>query len=143
MSFAPFKATLSEVANPRIRSAKSLALVSPLLQVVQRQLPGFELSRAYLLDTGSDRKYVHFITRGHGTSFGNSHGAKTARPSQRQTPPQCGLKRPCIYQDHLSGMEIAGFGLGNTSLRCLGSESSGVAAARTGVGSGFKTRLCT
>jgi len=70
-----------------------------------------------MFDTGSDRKYVHFITRGQGSILSVILTERNGgSPSQRQTPPQCGLRRPWYLQDHLSGMEIGGLlSLGNTS----------------------------
>jgi len=101
-----------EVANPPDQIREKLgARYAPLLQVVQRQLPGFELLEGHICSIpGSDRKYVHFITRGHGTILSviltERNGAALPRDKLLLSADSGGLG---IYQDHLSGMEIAGF----------------------------------
>ncbi|PYR96277.1 MAG: hypothetical protein DMG16_28310 [Acidobacteria bacterium] len=101
-----------EVANPPDEIREKLgARYAPLLQVVQQRLPGFELLEGHICSIpGSDRKYVHFITRGHGTILSviltERNGAALPRDKLLLSADSSGLG---IYQDHLSGMEIAGF----------------------------------
>src|SRR6266853_6905832 len=101
-----------EVANPPDQIRKKLgARYAPLLQVVQQGLPGFELLEGHICSIpGSDRKYVHFITRGHGTILSviltERNGAALPRDKLLLSADSDGLG---IYQDHLRGMEIAGF----------------------------------
>ncbi len=101
-----------EVANPPDQIREKLgARYAPLLQVVQQRLPGFELLEGHICSIpGSDRKYVHFITRGHGTILSviltERNGAALPRDKLLLSADSGGLG---IYQDHLSGMEIAGF----------------------------------
>jgi len=101
-----------EVANPPDEIREKLgARYAPLLQVVQQRLPGFELLEGHMCSIpGSDRKYVHFITRGHGTILSviltERNGAALPRDKLLPSADSDGLG---IYQDHLRGMEIAGF----------------------------------
>ncbi len=101
-----------EVANPPDQIREKLgARYAPLLQVVQQRLPGFELLEGHICSIpGSDRKYVHFITRGQGTILSviltERNGAALPRDKLLLSADSGGLG---IYQDHLSGMEIAGF----------------------------------
>ena len=101
-----------EVANRPDQIRKKLgALYVPLLQVVQQRLPGFELLEGHICSIpGSDRKYVHFITRGHATILSviltERIGAALPRDNLLLGEDSRGLG---IYQDHLSGVEIAGF----------------------------------
>jgi len=117
-----------EVANPPDEIREKLgARYAPLLQVVQQRLPGLKLLEGHICSIpGSDRKYVHFITRGHGTILSVILTERKWRsPSERQTPLQYGLRRPWYLPGHLSGMEIAGFESGNTSPSLSRSESKG------------------
>src|SRR6266850_6155172 len=101
-----------EVAKPPDQIREKLgARYAPLLQVVQQRLPGFELLEGHVCSIpGSDRKYVHFITRGHGTILSviltERNGAVLPRDKLLLSADSGGLG---IYQDHLSGMDIAGF----------------------------------
>src|SRR5258707_6441878 len=101
-----------EVANPPDQIRKKLgARYAPLLQVVQQRLPGFEVLEGHVCSIpGSDRKYIHFITRGHGTILSviptERRDAALPRDKLLLSADSGGLG---IYQDHLSGMEIAGF----------------------------------
>src|SRR5260370_23390594 len=93
---------------------KGGARYGPLLQVVQQRLPGFELLEGHICSIpGSDRKYVHFITRGHGTILSviltARNGAALPRDKLLLSAVSCGLR---IYQHHLSGVPIAGFAFG-------------------------------
>jgi len=101
-----------EVANPPDQIREKLgARYAPLLQVVRQRLPGFELLEGHICSIpGSDRKYVHFITRGHGTILSviltERNGAAFPTDKLLLSADSGGLD---IYQDDLSGMEIAGF----------------------------------
>jgi len=101
-----------ETANPLDQIREKLgARYAPLLQVVQQRLPGFELLEGHICSIpGSDRKYVHFITRGQGSILSviltERNGAALPRDKLLLSADSGGLG---IYQDHLSGMEIAGF----------------------------------
>jgi anti-sigma factor (TIGR02949 family) len=101
-----------EVANPPDQIREKLgARYAPLLQVVQQRLPGFELLEGHICSIpGSDRKYVHFITRGHGTILSviltERSGAAFPTDKLLLSADSGGLG---IYQDDLGGMEIAGF----------------------------------
>src|SRR6266404_3795706 len=100
------------VARPAAQIREKLgARYAPLLQVVQQRLPGFELLEGHICSIpGSDRKYVHFITRGHGTILSviltERNDAVLPRDKLLLSADSGGLG---IYQDHLSGMDIAGF----------------------------------
>ena len=101
-----------EVANPPDEIREKLgARYAPLLQVVQQRLPGFELLEGHICSIpGSDRKYVHFITRGHATILSviltERNGVTLPREKLLVTADSGGLG---IYENHLSGMEVAGF----------------------------------
>ncbi len=74
-----------EVANPPEVLRKKLGTqFAGLLEVVQQNLPGFEVLESHICSIpGSPRKYVHFITRGHGTILSviltKSEGAQLPR----------------------------------------------------------------
>ena len=79
-------------------------------QVVQQRLPGFEVLEGHVCSIpGSDRKFVHFITRGQGTVLSviltERNGASLPAGKFLASAESAGLS---IYEDHLSGMEIAG-----------------------------------
>ncbi len=101
-----------ETPNPPDQIRKKLGpRYAPLLQVVQERLPGFEVLEGHLCSIpGSDRKYVHFITRGQSTIVSviltERNGASLPTGKILASAESAGLN---IYQDHLSGMEIAGF----------------------------------
>ncbi len=101
-----------ELANSPDQIRKKLgASYAPLLQVVQERLPGFEVLEGHVCSVpGSDRKYVHFITRGQGTILSviltERNGASLPKGKFLASAESTGLS---IYEDHLSGMEIAGF----------------------------------
>jgi hypothetical protein len=78
---------------------------------VQERLPGFEVLEGHVCSIpGSNRKYVHFITRGQGTILSviltERNGASLPKGKFLASAESAGLS---IYEDHLSGMEIAGF----------------------------------
>ena len=101
-----------EVANPPDQIREKLgARYAPLLQVVQQRLPGFELLEGHICSiSDSDRKYIHFIARGHGTIVSviltERSGATFPREKLLVTADSGSLG---IYENRLSGMEIAGF----------------------------------
>jgi hypothetical protein len=101
-----------EIANPPDQIRNKLgARYAVLLQVVQERLPGFEVLEGHICSIpGSDRKYVHFITRGQGTILSviltERDGAALPTDKLLLRADSGGLG---IYRDHLSGMEIAGF----------------------------------
>jgi anti-sigma factor (TIGR02949 family) len=101
-----------EVANPPDQIREKLgARYAPLLRVMQQRLPGFDLLEGHICSIpGSDRKYVHFITRGHGTILSviltERSGAAFPTDKLLLSADSGGLG---IYQDDLGGMEIAGF----------------------------------
>jgi hypothetical protein len=100
------------VANPPDQIRNKLGVrYAVLLQVVQERLPGFEVLEGHICSIpGSDRKYVHFITRGQGTILSviltERNGAALPTDKLLLRADSGGLG---IYRDHLSGMEIAGF----------------------------------
>jgi len=101
-----------ELANSPDQIRKKLgAPYAPLLQVVQERLPGFEVLEGHVCSIpGSNHKYVHFITRGQGTilSVILTERNRASLPKRKflASAESAGLN---IYEDHLSGMEIAGF----------------------------------
>ncbi len=101
-----------EVANPPDQIRNKLGVrYAVLLQVVQERLPGFEVLEGHICSIpGSNRKYIHFITRGKGTILSviltERNGAALPREKRLVSADSGGFG---IYQDHLRGMEIAGF----------------------------------
>ncbi len=101
-----------ELANSPDQIRKKLgAPYAPLLRVVQERVHGFEVLEGHVCSIpGSDRKYVHFITRGQGTILSviltERNGASLPKGKFLASAESAGLS---IYEDHLSGMEIAGF----------------------------------
>ena len=101
-----------EVANPPDQIRNKLGVrYAVLLQVVQERLPGFEVLEGHICSIpGSNRKYIHFITRGKGTILSviltERNGASLPKGQLLASPESAG---PSIYEGHLSGMEIAGF----------------------------------
>jgi len=101
-----------EVANPPDQIRKRLGVrYASVLQVVQERLPDFEVLEGHICSIpGSDRKYVHFITRGKGTILSviltERNGATLDREKLLVTVESGGLG---IHENHLSGMEIAAF----------------------------------
>jgi len=101
-----------EVAVPPDQIRNKLGVrYAVLLQVVQERLPGFEVLEGHICSIpGSDRKYVHFITRGQGTILSviltERNGAALPTDKLLLSADSGGLG---IYRDHLSGMEVAGF----------------------------------
>ena len=101
-----------EVANPPDQIRKKLGpRYAPLLQVVQERLPGYDVLEGHICSIpGSDRKYIHFIARAHGTILSviltERSGATFPRETLLVTADSDSLG---IYENRLSGMEIAGF----------------------------------
>jgi anti-sigma factor (TIGR02949 family) len=101
-----------EVANPPDQIRQKLgAQHAALLQVVQDRLPGFEVLEGHICTIpGSNRKYLHFITRGQGTILSviltERNGVNLPRGKLLTSTGSTGIG---LYQGHLSGMEIAGF----------------------------------
>jgi hypothetical protein len=100
-----------EVANPPDEIRKKLgARYAPLVQVVQERLPGFEVLEGHICSPQGNREYVHLITRGQGTLVSviltNRNGTSLPTSKSLVSDESAGLS---IYQDHMSGMEIAGF----------------------------------
>jgi len=101
-----------EVANPPEQIRNKLGVrYAVLLQVVQERLPGFEVLEGHICSIpGSNRKYIHFITRGKGTILSviltERNGASLPKGRLLASPESAGLS---IHEGHLSGMEIAGF----------------------------------
>jgi hypothetical protein len=101
-----------EVANPPDQIRTKLGpRYAPLLQVVQERLPGFDVLEGHICSIpSSDRKYIHFITRGRGTILSviltERSGASFPRGKLLITADSGSLG---IYENRLSGMEIAGF----------------------------------
>jgi len=101
-----------EVANPPEVLRKKLGpQYAGLLEVVQRNLPGFEVLEAHICSIpGSPRKYVHFITRGHATILSviltRSEGAQLPRAALLRSEASGGVD---LYEAHLEGMNAVGF----------------------------------
>ena len=101
-----------EVANPSDQIRKKLSPQhAALLQAVQERLPGFEVLEGHICSIpGSDRKYIHFITRGHGTILSviltERDGASLPKGKFLTSTDTAGVG---IYEGQLSGMELAGF----------------------------------
>ena len=82
-----------------------------LLEVVQQKLPGFEVLEAHICSVqGSPRKYIHFITRGHGTILSviltRREGAQLPTGKRFASGSSGSLS---LYEAHLEGMNAAGF----------------------------------
>jgi Putative zinc-finger len=100
-----------EVANPPDEIRKKLgARYAPLVQVVQERLPGFEVLEGHICSPQNNREYIHLITRGQGTIVSviltKRNGASLPTIKSLLSDESAGLS---IYQDHIGGMEIAGF----------------------------------
>ena len=101
-----------EIANPPDQIRQRLgAQHAALLQIVQDRLPGFQVLEGHICSIpGSDRKYIHFITRGRGTILSviltERNGATLTKGKVLTSTDLTGAG---IYERHLSGMDIAGF----------------------------------
>jgi len=101
-----------EVANPPEVLRKKLGpQYAGLLDVVQQNLPGFEVLEAHICSIpGSSRKYVHFITRGRGTIL----SVILTRNDGAQLPSGGAFRSVVLghvnlYEAHEQGMNVAGF----------------------------------
>jgi len=100
-----------EVANPPEVLRKKLGpQYAGLLDVVHQNLPGFEILEAHICSPGGSRKYVHFITRGHGTILSviltKSDGAQLPGGGEFRSAAAGHVN---LYQAHQQGMNVAGF----------------------------------
>jgi hypothetical protein len=100
------------IANPPEQLRKKLGpQYAGLVEVVQQNLPGFEVLEAHLCSVeGSPRKYVHFITRGRGTIL----SVILTRSEGEQLPKGITFRSGAsgsvnLYEAHLEGMNVAGF----------------------------------
>jgi len=99
-----------EAANPpEVLHQKLGPSYAGLLEIVQRNLPDFEILEAHICSLpGSPRKYVHFIARGRGTILSvvltRSGGELLPREKTRAKG-----KGAALYEAHLGGMSVAGF----------------------------------
>jgi len=100
-----------EVASPPDVLRKKLGpQYAGLLEVVQHNLPGFEVLEAHLCSPTGPRQYVHFITRGHGTILSviltKNNGAQLPGGGAFRSVALGNLN---LYQAHEQGMNVAGF----------------------------------
>jgi len=101
-----------QVANPPEVLRKKLGpQYAGLLEVVQQNLPGFEVLEAHICSIpGSSRKYVHFITRGHGTILSviltKSDGARLPYGGAVKSGVAGNVN---LFEAHQEGMNVAGF----------------------------------
>ncbi len=100
------------IANPPEQIRKKLGpQYAGILEVVQQNLPGFEVLEAHICSVqGSPRKYVHFITRGRSTIL----SVILTRSEGEQLPNGIGFRSGApgsvhLYEAHLEGMNVAGF----------------------------------
>jgi anti-sigma factor (TIGR02949 family) len=101
-----------DIANPPEQLRKKLGpQYAGLLEVVQQNLPGFEVLEAHLCSVqGRPRKYVHFIARGRGTIL----SVILTRSEGEQLPNATAFRSGAsgsvnLYEAHLEGMNVAGF----------------------------------
>jgi len=101
-----------DVANPPEQLRRKLGpQYAGLLEVVEQNLPGFEVLEAHICSVpGSTRKYVHFITRGRGTILSviltRSEGAQFPNGKAFRSGASGSVN---FYEAHLEGMNAAGF----------------------------------
>jgi len=101
-----------DIANPPDKLREKLGpRYAGLLDVVQQNLPGFEVLEAHICSIpGSPRKYIHFITRGRGTILSviltRSEGAQLPAGKSLRSGVSGSLN---LYEAHLDGMNAAGF----------------------------------
>ncbi len=101
-----------EAANPPDVLRKKLGpQYAGLLDVVQQNLPGFEVLEAHICSIpGSSRKYVHFITRGRGTILSviltKNDGAQLPSGGAFRSAAAGHVN---LYEAHQQGMNVAGF----------------------------------
>jgi hypothetical protein len=101
-----------DIANPPELLRKKLGpQYAGVLEVVQQNLPGFEVLEAHICSVqGSPRKYVHFITRGRGTILSviltRSEGAQLPKRITFRSRASGSVD---LYSAQLEGMNVAGF----------------------------------
>jgi anti-sigma factor (TIGR02949 family) len=101
-----------EIARPAAQlQARLGAEYAPLLPVVERELPGFEVLEAHICRVpGSPRKYVHFIARGQGTILSviltRREGEALPNEARLVSETAGGVR---LYRNHLEGMDVTGF----------------------------------
>jgi anti-sigma factor (TIGR02949 family) len=101
-----------EIANPpEVLRQKLGPQYAGALEVVQQSLPGFEVLEAHICSVqGSPRKYVHFITRGHGTILSVIVTRREREQLPQRVPFQSRVAGTVnLYEAHLEGMNVAGF----------------------------------
>ncbi len=101
-----------DIANPPELLRKKLGpQYAGVVEVVQQNLPGFEVLEAHICSVqGSPRKYVHFIARGRGTIL----SVILTRSEGEQLPNGIAFRSGAsgsvnLYEAHLEGMNVAGF----------------------------------
>ena len=101
-----------EIAKPPEQLRRQLGPeYAGLLEVVQQNLPGFEVLEAHICSIPSSRrKYIHFITRGHGTILSviltRSAGERLPNGRAFRSGASGNVE---LYEAHLEGMNAAGF----------------------------------
>ena len=101
-----------DIANPPEQLRQKLGpQYAGVLEVVQQNLPGFEVLEAHICSVqGSPRKYVHFIARGRGTILSviltRSEGAQFPKGKAFRSGASGSVN---LYEAHLEGMNAAGF----------------------------------
>ena len=101
-----------DIANPpEVLRQKLGPQFAGVLEVVKQNLPGFEVLEAHICSVrGSPRKYVHFITRGHGTILSviltKSEGVQLPKGRAFRSGASQSIN---LYEAHLEGMNAAGF----------------------------------
>ena len=101
-----------DIANPpEVLRQKLGPQFAGVLEVVKQNLPGFEVLEAHICSVqGSPRKYVHFITRGHGTILSVILTRSEGVQLPNGTAFRSGASRSInLYEAHLEGMNAAGF----------------------------------
>jgi hypothetical protein len=101
-----------DIANPPEILRKKLGpQYAGLLDVVEKNLPGFEVLEAHICSVpDSPRKYIHFITRGRGTILSviltRSEGVLLPKGIALRSGTSGSVN---LYEAHLEGMNAAGF----------------------------------
>ena len=101
-----------DIANPPEVLRKKLGpQYAGVLEVVQKNLPGFEILEAHICSVqGSPRKYVHFIARGRDTILSviltKSDGVQLPNGTMLRSGTSGSVN---LYEAHLEGMNVVGF----------------------------------